>query len=239
MFKEQQEKFRRFQVYVRDNMVPIKEIVFGPKRLDQREREIEVERATRSYKNAADKKAVAFLADLKIDIRERQEAITDLNKTRLVGEDGQLGDFAWDKAETRQKFTAFIEYMTEESEKGRRKMIEQWDHYAIARDSKFNWKAVEQYKRSKTFEHGGDSVPTHELKELTMEEKDEKLKKAEKDSKFKQINVPSGGKAKGSGSRYSSGQSSFRGKKVEFVWFLHSTFLYIYFYDDACMTTFA
>ena len=86
---------------------------------------------------------------------------------------------------------------------------------------------------------GGDGVPAHEEKELTFEEKDEKLKKAEKDSRFKELNVPSGGKAKGSGSRYSSGQSSFREKKVEFVRFLHSTFLYIYFYDDACMTKFA
>ena len=64
---------------------------------------------------------------------------------------------------------------------------------------------------------GGDCVPSHELKELSMEEKEEKLKKAEKDSRFKEINVPSGGKAKGSGSRPSSGQSSFYRKKVEFV----------------------
>ena len=52
-----------------------------------------------------------------------------------------------------------------------------------------------------------------------MEEKDDKLKKAEKDSKFKQINAPSGGKAKGSGSRPSYGQSSFYRNKVEFVQF--------------------
>ena len=154
LFKEQQEEFKNFRSYVRDNMVPIKEIVFAPKRLDQREREIEVERATRSYRNPGDKRAVAFLADLKIDIRERQEAIKDLNKCRVVDEDGELGDFAWDRAETRKKFTAFVEYVAEEAEKGRRKMIEQWDHYAIARDSKFGWRAVDQFKRYKTVEHG-------------------------------------------------------------------------------------
>ena len=42
-----------------------------------------------------------------------------------------------------------------------------------------------------------------------MEEKDDKLKKAEKDSRNKQINAPSGGKAKG---------SSYR-NKVDFVRF--------------------
>ena len=91
----------------------------------------------------------------KIDIRERQEAIEDLNKCRVVDEDGELGDFAWERAKTRKKFSAFLEYVAEEAEKGRRKMIEQWDHYAIARDSKFCWRAVDQFKRSKPLSMGG------------------------------------------------------------------------------------
>ena len=209
-------------------MVPLEERVFAPKRMSQRERE--VERATRSYRNPGEKRTVGFLADLRIDIKERQEAIKDLNTCREVNDDGELGDFDWECEENRAKFNAFVEFMAEEAEKGRRKMVDLWDHHVIARDSKFGWTAVEQYKKSKTFDHGGEGVPAHEEKELTHEEKDEKLKKAEKDSRFKELNIPSGGKAKGSGSRYSSGQSSFHGKKVEFVWFLHSTFLYIYFY---------
>ena len=70
-FLDQQNKFQKFQEYVADNMIPIQELVLGPKRLSQRERDLEVERYTKSYKNASDKKAVGFLADLKIDIRER------------------------------------------------------------------------------------------------------------------------------------------------------------------------
>ena len=186
MFLDQQKKFQKFQDYVVENMVPIKELVLGPKRLSQRERELEVERHTRSYKNASDKKAVGFLADLKIDIRERQEAVCRLNKCREVEEDGSLGDFDWSRGETRKEITAFVEFIAEESEDGRRKMLKHWDHYAIARDSKFKWQTVNQWKRPKTFEHGTDDVPPmHKLKELTLEEKDDKLKKAEKDAKMK------------------------------------------------------
>ena len=84
IIKDQQEAFSNFRDYVRDNMVPIQEKVFTPKRMDQREREIEVERATRSYRNPGDKMAVAFLADLKIDIKERQEALEGLNNCSVV-----------------------------------------------------------------------------------------------------------------------------------------------------------
>ena len=64
----QEKRFQDFNTYVQDNMVPIKEIVLGPKRLSQKDRELEVERVTRSYKKSADKKAVGFLADLRIDV---------------------------------------------------------------------------------------------------------------------------------------------------------------------------
>ena len=37
MFLDQQKKFQKFQDYVAENMVPIKELVLGPKRLSQRE----------------------------------------------------------------------------------------------------------------------------------------------------------------------------------------------------------
>ena len=110
---------------------------------------------------------MAFLADLKIYIQERQEAIKDLNKCRVVDEDGKLGDFTWDRAETRKNFTALVKYVAEEAEKGRRKMIEQWDHYAIARDSKFGWRAADQFKRSKTFEHGGILSPLMSSRSLS------------------------------------------------------------------------
>ena len=158
IIQEQRESFANFRDYVRDNMVPIQEKVFAPKRMSQREREVEVERATRSFRNPGDKRTVAFLADLKVDIKERQEALEGLNDCRAVNSEGELGDFAWDKPEVRKKFSAFVEFVAEEAEKGRRKMIELWDHYAIARDSKFGWSAVGQFKRSKTFEHGGDNV---------------------------------------------------------------------------------
>ena len=93
--------------------------MFTPKRLDQREREIEVERTSRSYRNPGDKRDVAFLADRKIYIWERQEAIKDLNKCRVMDEDGELGDFTWDRAETRKNQTALVKYVEEEAEKGR------------------------------------------------------------------------------------------------------------------------
>ena len=50
-FSEQQKNVKEFQDYVVANMVPIKELVLGPKRLTQRERELEVVRATSSFKN--------------------------------------------------------------------------------------------------------------------------------------------------------------------------------------------
>ena len=155
------------------------------------------------------KRQVGFLADLKIDIRERQEAISHLNKFREVEEDGSLEDFDWARGDTKKEITAFVEFISEESEDGRRKMLKHWDHYAIACDSKFKWQAVQQWKRPKTFEHKPDDVfPVHKLKELTLEEKDDKLKKTERDAKQKQFNASSGGKAKGYGRKYSSsGQS--------------------------------
>ena len=55
------------------------------------------ERYTRSYKNASDKKAIGFLADIKIDIRERQEAVSRLNKFRGKNDDGSLGDFVYSR----------------------------------------------------------------------------------------------------------------------------------------------
>ena len=91
-------------------------------------------------------------------------------------------------------------------------MLEHWDHYAVARDSKFKWQAVQQWKHPKTFE---------------LEEKDNKLKKAEREAKQKQFNAPSGGKAKGYGRKYSSsGQSSSHRNKVERIYIL----LFICFY---------
>ena len=124
IIQEQREAFSNFRSYVRDNMVPIQEKVFAPKRMGQREREIEVERATRNFRNPGDKRAVAFLADLRIDIKERQEALEELNSCRVVDSEGELGDFAWDEPEARKKFYAFVEFVAEEAEKGRRKMIE-------------------------------------------------------------------------------------------------------------------
>ena len=81
-------------------MVPMQELILGPKRLSQRERDLEVERYTRSYKNASDKKAVGFLADIKIDIRERQEAVSRLNKFRVKNDYGSLGEFNWESGDT-------------------------------------------------------------------------------------------------------------------------------------------
>ena len=63
-------RFQDFNQYVQENKVPIKEIPLDPKRLSQKDRELEVERVTRSYKNPADKKAVGFIADWRIDVRE-------------------------------------------------------------------------------------------------------------------------------------------------------------------------
>ena len=74
-FLDQPSKFKEFTEYAADNMVPMQELVLGPKRLTQRERDLELARATSSFKNASDKKAVGFLADLKIDIRDRQEVV--------------------------------------------------------------------------------------------------------------------------------------------------------------------
>ena len=62
-----------------------------------------------------------------------------------------------------------MEFISEESEDGRRKMLKHWDHYTIAHDSKFKWQAVQQWKRPKTFKHGADNVPpVHKLKELML-----------------------------------------------------------------------
>ena len=54
--QEQMFEMIRFNDYVKDNMVPIKEIVLGPKRMSQKDREYEVEIVTRSYRRSADKK---------------------------------------------------------------------------------------------------------------------------------------------------------------------------------------
>ena len=96
-----------FRAFVRDKMVPLEERVFAPKRLSHREREVEVERATRPYRTPGDKRTVGFLADLRIDIRERQEAIKDLNSCHEVDDDGNFGDLDWEPEENRAKFSAF------------------------------------------------------------------------------------------------------------------------------------
>ena len=237
--EETRKELGEFRSFVRSKVVPLEERVFAPKRASHRERE--VERATRPYRSPGDKRAVGFLADLKIDLRERVEALKELNSCREEDEKtGELGEFDWEPEENRSKFTAFVNFIAEEVERGRRKMVDMWDQYAISKDSRFGWGAVSQFKKSKTFDHMGDGRPSYEEKELTHDEKDEKFRKAEKDSHFKEKNAPSGGKAKGVGSRFSSGQSSSYGKKVEFVFYiLYFIFLYFYCYDDACMTTFA
>ena len=117
-------QFEDFNEYMKDNMVPIKEKVLGPKRMSQKDREYEVERVTRSYKRAADKKAVGFIADWRIDVRERQEAVVRLSKFREVFEDDSLGDFSWDKEETRKEILAFVDFIGQESEDARRKLLE-------------------------------------------------------------------------------------------------------------------
>ena len=54
--QEQMFEMIRFNDYVKDNMVPIKEIVLGPKRMSQKDREYEVEIVSRPYRRSADKK---------------------------------------------------------------------------------------------------------------------------------------------------------------------------------------
>ena len=151
-----------------------------------------------------------------------------INKLREEQQEGGR-DFNWEDPETRAEINAFIEFISEESEDGRRKMVDQWDHYCIARDSSFKWDTVAQYKRPKTFEHGADKVlPAHKDQELSIEEKVEKFKKAERDAKYKRSNAPSGGKAKG-GRKYSSSQSSSYSKVEIFYIFI------IYFLVSICM----
>ena len=150
-----------FREYVEDKMVPLEEVVFAPKRMSKKDREAEVERATRPFKSTGDKRTVGFLADLHIDVQERQEALQDLNSCRVVAEDGVLGSFKWDSPTFRDKFNSAMEYLIEEAEASRRKLVELLDHYHIAKDSKWGWTAVDQYKAGSTFDHGRDAVPVH------------------------------------------------------------------------------
>ena len=140
------------------------------------------------------------MADLKINIRERQESMERLNKFRMKDDAGVSGDFDWANGDTRSEINAFVEFISEEMEDGRRKMVDLWDHYSIARDSSHKWNTVVQCKRPKTFEHGADNVPpVHKLQELSLEEKAEKLKKAERDAKYKLAKPPLEGRLRDMG----------------------------------------
>ena len=224
-----------FKEYVEDKMMPLEEQVFAPKRLSKRDREAEVERATRPFRNPGEKRTVGFLADLRIDVQERQEALQELNSMRSPGEGEELGDFRWRSSSFRDKLCSTMEYLLEEAEASRRKVVELLDHYHIAKDSRWGWKAVEEYKAPSTFDHGRDAVPIHEQPELSHEEKKEKMKKSEKEAHFSEKNKPSGGKSRG-GSRFSSGSSSNYRNKVDLVYLFFELFIGL-FYDDVCMTT--
>ena len=90
----------------------------------------------------------------------------------MKDDDGVCGDFDWSKEDTKKELNAFVEFISQESEDGRRKMVDHWDHYAIARDSSLKWNTVSQWKQPKTFKHGADNVPpVHKLQELSQEEK--------------------------------------------------------------------
>ena len=209
-------EFADFRSFVGRRTVPLEEKVFAPKRATYREREAEVERATKAYHNLGDKRAVGFLADLQIDLRERAEAFKELSSVRFKDkETGELGAINWDRESNRDKIAAFLNFIAEDLERGERKLIDQWDQYAIAKDSRHGWATVKEFRKSKTFDHMGYGRPSYEDTPLTHEEKDEKYRKAEKDVHFAQKN--SGGKAKGVGLKGSSGSSSSHGKKVELV----------------------
>ena len=56
----------------------------------------------------------------------------------------------------------------------------------------------------KTFEHGAKNLDhVHKEKELTLEEKNKKMKEAEPDTRQKHFNAPSGGTSKALGKKYS------------------------------------
>ena len=135
-----------FREYMEEKMVPLEEVVFAPKRMSKRDRDAEVERATKAFRNAGDKRTVGFLADLRIDVQERQEALQELNSCREEAEDGVLGDFKWKSPTFKDKFNATMEYLLEEAEAARRKLVELLDHYHIAKDSKWGWTAVDSIR---------------------------------------------------------------------------------------------
>ena len=62
-------------------------------------------------------------------MRKRFKAVVHLNQFRKEEEDGILENYTWDKPETRKE--------------GKRKLLEQWDRYALARDSKWGWGPVQ------------------------------------------------------------------------------------------------
>ena len=61
--QEQMFEMIRFNDYVKDNMVPIKEIVLGPKRMSQKDREYEIDMVSMLYRRSADKKFKSMLVD--------------------------------------------------------------------------------------------------------------------------------------------------------------------------------
>ena len=208
--------FAAFKRFVGHRMVPIEEKVFETKKYSNRERAAEVERATKRYTSLGDKRTVGFLADLQLDINEREEAFKDLSSIRRIDrETGEPGPINWDKRENLEKISQFLDFMNDDIIRAQRKVTDLLDQYAIARDSRQGWKTVQQFKKSRTFDHFGDGTSSWEEKELTHDEKDEKFRKAEKDAFHASKN--SGGKAKGVGSRGPSGSSSSYGRKVELV----------------------
>ena len=214
--EQDRREFQHFKHFVGHRMVPLEEKVLATKKYSNRERAAEVERATKRYTALGDKRTVGFLVDLHLDISEREEAFKDLASIRRIDrETGEPGPINWDKRENREKISNFIDLISEDIVRAKRKVTDLLDQYAIARDSQQGWKTVQQFKKSKTFDHFGDAQSSWEEKPLTHEEKDEKYRKAEKDAFHASKN--SGGKAKGVGSRGPSGSSSAYGRKVELV----------------------
>ena len=100
--------------------------MFSPNLASYREKEAEVERATKAYKGLGEKRAVGFLAGLNIDLRVRVEVLKELNSCRYEdSKSGELGEFHWKPEGIKDKFTPFGKFIAEELERGKRKLVDQ------------------------------------------------------------------------------------------------------------------
>ena len=135
-------------------------------------RKLRVDQKKAGFKNAADKRAVGFLYDLKFDVED-----FFLNYKKVLNQDEQLLDVA----ENAEEVKKFLEFAEKFGNMLNRKITKEVEAYQVAKSSRYGWLAEKFFRQSETFsDFDTDAQKWYEVDEPSADDKVKKLRQAEK-----------------------------------------------------------